>query len=69
MMNRESGPEMDSLRKAVESKAANSELKAKIAELREARKRKQDDLSKAQDDLRQVLSVRQEAIASTLGLL
>jgi len=69
MMNRESGPEMESLRKAVDGKAPNSELKAKIAELNEARKRKQEDLAKAQDDLRQVLSVRQEAIASTLGLL
>jgi hypothetical protein len=69
MMNRESGPEMESLRKAVESKAASSELKARIAELREARKRKQEELEKAQEDLRQVLSVRQEAIASTLGLL
>jgi hypothetical protein len=67
--NREPNPELDALSKAVESKASNSELKARLADLKEARKKKQDALERAQDDLRQVLSVRQEAIAATLGLL
>jgi hypothetical protein len=66
---RQSDPELDALRKAVEGKAPNSELKTKLADLKEARKKKQEALEKAQEDLRQLLSVRQEAIAATMGLL
>jgi hypothetical protein len=60
---------LDALRKAVDGKAPNSELKTKLADLKEARKKKQEALEKAQEDLRQLLSVRQEAIAATMGLL
>jgi len=67
--NREPDPELDALRKAVEGKASATELKARLADLREARKKKLEAFEKAQDELRQVLSVRQEAIAATLGLL
>jgi hypothetical protein len=62
-------PEVESLQKAVEAKAPAEELKAKLAKVREARKQKEATLAKAQDELRKVLSVRQEASAVLLGLL
>jgi hypothetical protein len=37
--------------------------------LKDARKQKQAELEKAQDELRQLLSVRQEAVATMAGLL
>jgi hypothetical protein len=40
-----------------------------MAKMQEARKAKQAELEKAQADLRKVLSVRQEAIATASGLL
>ena len=65
----EPSPESEALQQAIDSKAAAEELKAKLAKVREARKAKQAKLDKAQDDLRQVLSMRQEAIAVVNGLL
>src|SRR5205814_1892732 len=50
-------PEAEALQKAVESKASADELKAKLAQYREARKEKQAKLEKAQDELRQLLSL------------
>jgi hypothetical protein len=67
--SREASPELEALRKAIDSKAPTSELKTKLTALREARKQKEADLEKAQDELRQILSTRQEAIAVSLGLL
>lgn len=67
--SRESNPELEALRKAIDAKASSAEVKAALAKFREARKTKEAELEKAQDDLRQLLSVRQEAIAVTLGLL
>ncbi len=66
---REPDPELEALRKAIDTKAAGTELKAKLAELRAARAKKEAALAKTQDDLRQILSVRQEAIAVAAGLL
>ncbi len=68
-MNRESVPELDALQKAIDAKASASELKAKMTELKAARAKKQAELEQAREDLRQVLSARQEAIAMALGLL
>jgi len=62
-------PEADALQKAIDSKASNAETKTALAKYAEARKVKQADLEKAQADLRKVLSVRQEAIATMSGLL
>jgi len=62
-------PESESLKKAVDGKASNSEMKAAIAKFMEARKANEAALLKAQDDLRKVLSVRQEGIATLNGLL
>jgi len=63
------GPEEEALQKAIDAKASNAELKAALAKFHEARRQKQAQLEKAQADLRAVLSVRQEAIASMSGLL
>ena len=62
-------PEQEALQKAIDAKAPADEIKSKLAKYREARKVKEANLAKAQDDLRKVLSVRQEAIASVSGLL
>ena len=66
---RDASPEFEALRQALENKASSAELKTKLGQLRDARKKREADLEKAQEDLRQILSVRQEAIAVTLGLL
>jgi hypothetical protein len=62
-------PEAEALQKAIEAKASADEIKTKLAKYREARKEKEAALTKAQDDLRKVLSVRQEASAVLMGLL
>jgi hypothetical protein len=61
--------EADALQKALEAKAPNEEIKAKLAKYRESLKQKQATLTAAQEELRKVLSVRQEATAVMLGLL
>jgi hypothetical protein len=62
-------PEAEELRKSIEAKASADEIKAKLAKLREARKAGEAKLEVAQEDLRKVLSVRQEAVAVMAGLL
>lgn len=62
-------PEADDLQKAIEARASAEEIKAKLAKYREARQAKQAVLAKAQSDLRQVLTVRQEAVAVMAGIL
>ena len=62
-------PEAEALTRAIESKASNAELKAALAKFVEARKTKQAELEKAQAELRKVLSLRQEAVATQNGLL
>ena len=65
----EPSPEAEALQKAVEAKASNDEIKTKLAKYRESQKAKQANLEKAQSELRQVLSVKQEASAVMMGLL
>jgi hypothetical protein len=65
----EANPDLAALQKAVETKAPAEELKAKLAKVRDAVKQKEADLAKAREELRQVLTVRQEAVAVLLGLL
>ena len=65
----EPNPDAEALQKAIEAKASNEELKTKLGKYRDARKAKEDALAKAQDDLKKVLSVRQEASAVLMGLL
>jgi len=61
--------EAEALQKAIDAKASSAELKAAIAKCVEVRKARQADLEKAQAELRKVLSVRQEAIATSAGWL
>ena len=65
----QSSPEAEALQKAIDAKAPKAEVKAALAKYLESRKAKQAELEKAQDDLRKVLSSRQEAIATLNGLL
>jgi hypothetical protein len=67
--NQEPSPEAEALQRAIDAKASGSELKAALAKYTEARKAKQAELEKAQADLRKVLSLRQEAVATMSGLL
>ncbi len=60
---------VDDLKKAIEEKASAEDIKAKLAKARTAIKEREDKVTKAQAKLKEVLSVRQEAIAVTMGLL
>jgi hypothetical protein len=58
------------LRETLQSQDAPADdVKARLAALREARAKAKADLAKAQDELRQVLSVRQEAVLVVFGML
>jgi len=65
----EPSPEAEALQKAIESKASSDEVKAKLAKYRDSRKEKRARLEQTQDDLRKVLTARQEAVAVLNGLL
>lgn len=65
----EPSPEAEALQKALESKASSEEIKVKLAKYREVRKAKEANLEKAQDELRKLLTVRQEATSVAMGLL
>jgi hypothetical protein len=62
-------PEADALQKAIDSKASKAEIKAAMEKYAASRKTKQADLEKAQAALRELLTPRQEAIATLNGLL
>jgi hypothetical protein len=62
-------PEATALQSALDSNAPASQIKAALDKFRDARKRKQAELAKAQDELRQVLSMRQEAALVSMGML
>lgn len=57
------------LREALQANASPDEVKAKIAALRDARTKAKANLAQAQEELRQVLSLRQEAVLVTFGIL
>jgi len=65
----QSSPEADALQKAIDAKAPKAEVKAALEKFIAYRKAKQAELEKAQDELRKVLTSRQEAIATLNGLL
>jgi hypothetical protein len=65
----QSSPEAEALQRAVDSKASKAELKVVLDKYLAARKAKQAELEAAQAKLRGVLTPRQEAIATLLGLL
>jgi hypothetical protein len=62
-------PEAEALQKAIDAKAPAAELKAAMAKFVEARNAKEQSLKTAQAKLREVLTPRQEAIATLDGLL
>jgi hypothetical protein len=64
-----SSPEQDALQKAVDADAPAGQIKDLLAKYQAAEKAKQDKLDKAQADLRAVLTVKQEATATLIGLL
>ncbi len=65
----QANPDADALQAALDSGASAEEIKLKLTAYRDATKKKEADLAKAQDDLRQLLSVKQEASVVLLGLL
>jgi hypothetical protein len=62
-------PEQEALSQALEDNLPDAEITARLARLREIRKQNEASLDKAREDLRAVLSVRQEAVAVMAGLL
>ncbi|HVS50996.1 MAG TPA: hypothetical protein VHD62_01480 [Opitutaceae bacterium] len=62
-------PEQEALTQAITDKLPDAEIKSRLERLREVRKKNEEALTKAQEDLRAVLSVRQEAAAVVAGLL
>ena len=62
-------PEADALRSAITDNLPAAEIQARLTRLREVRKENETKLAKAQEDLRAVLNVRQEATAVLNGLL
>ncbi len=61
--------ESQALQQAIDSKASAAEIKSRLAKFQAARKEKQANLVKSQNELRQVLTPRQEAIAALMGLI
>ena len=67
---REAPPEVAALEEALENEETPAkEVKAKLKELRKARKEREAELEKARDALRDVLTVRQEARLVLMGVL
>jgi Spy/CpxP family protein refolding chaperone len=60
-------PDAEALQKALEAKASTEEIKAKLAKLRESRKEREAKMAQAMEDLRKVLTLRQEATAVLNG--
>jgi hypothetical protein len=65
----EASAEEEALQKAIDSNASTADLKAAIAKVRDARKQKEAALQQSQQELREVLNVKQEAIALSMGLI
>ena len=76
MMNRGGGggrsasPETEALKAALESEStAPADIKDKLEAVREARKKAEAELTQAREDLRKVLTQRQEATLVMVGIL
>lgn len=65
----EPSPEFQALQAAIENNASADDIKAKLAKYRDSQKEKEANLAKAQEDLRKVLTGKQEAAAVLAGLL
>ena len=62
-------PELAALAAAVRDKLPDAEIKSRLERLREKRREGEAALAKAQEELRAVLTIRQEAVAVMFGLL
>lgn len=62
-------PELDALQKAIDSNAPAEQIKAALEKYRAAHKQKEEELKQAQADLQKVLTVKQEAVLVTFGML
>jgi len=62
-------PEFTALQDALNNNAPDAQIKDLLARYNAAQKTRQDKLKTAQDNLRAVLSVKQEATATLMGLL
>ena len=62
-------PERDALQKAIDDNAPSGQIKDALAKYKAAHKAKQAKLEAAQAELKKVLSVKQEAQATLLGLV
>jgi len=65
----EPSAEEEALAKAVEAKAPKAELKTKMAAFRKVKEANETKLKDAQDNLKKVLTVEQEAAALQMGLV
>jgi hypothetical protein len=62
-------PEAEALQKAIDDNAPAAQIKELLAKYQASQKDKQAQLATAQDNLRAVLTIKQEAQATLLGLL
>ncbi len=62
-------PEAEALQKAIDDNAPTAQIKAALAKYEASQKAKQAKLTDAQENLRKVLTSKQEAQATLLGLL
>jgi hypothetical protein len=62
-------PEAEALQKAIDDNAPAAQVKAMLEKYRASRKDKEAKLGQVQEDLRKVLTARQEAEATLLGLV
>ena len=60
---------MTALASAIRDNLPDAEIKSRLDRVRETRRDNEAKLTKAQEELRAVLSVRQEAVAVMFGLL
>lgn len=62
-------PQAQSLRQAIDDNAPDAQVKAALEKYQASQKEKLAKLTEAQDNLRKVLSIKQEAEATLMGLL
>jgi hypothetical protein len=65
----QTSPEQQALQNAIDANAPAAQIKELLAKYKAVRKEKQAKLAAAQADLRKVLSVKQEAQATLMGLV
>jgi hypothetical protein len=69
MLGGEPDPSEADLQKALDDHAPNAVIKTAMAKVRAARQQKKDEMTKAQSDLRDLLTPRQEAVLLAGGML